>query len=301
MSKFNTNIMEEFAIYNTSLEFNKQTLQTIINEIYSIENEKIYSSESGRTFKINKGFHSVNLMDPKYDIFSKYPHIKILCSRIQELLTNHFKTSKINWVDNEYGKLNIVEIWINILRITDYNIPHNHAHYDISGNFYLQTNKKKTCDTDGSLIFLSKNSHHYYLPQTVETSGSVPMIIPKPNQGIVFNSFHKHIVMPHFSDEDRIGVAFNARYDNTFNYDKIYPIPYWLPVYYNYKIKKEDIIQYPDKQIVKIKLKNGFKFNWTVNNMQNLVDEVIHLDKSQLEPLQPLATIDRSKYFININ
>jgi hypothetical protein len=136
------------------------------------------------------------------------------------------------------------------------------------------------------------------LPRNVEESGTLPTIIPKPNQGIVFNSFHKHIVMPHFSDEDRIGVAFNARYDNTFNYDKIYPIPYWLPVCYNYKIKKEDIIKYPDKQVVKIKLKNGLEFNWTVNNMQNLVDEVIHLNKSQLEPLQKLATIDRSKYFI---
>ena len=151
--------MEDFSIYDTSLNFNEETLKNIIDEIYLIENEKIYSSESGRTFKINKGFHSVNVMDPNSDIFSKYPHIKILCSRIQELITNYFKTSKINWVDNEYGTLKIEEMWINILRITDYNIPHNHAHYDISGNFYLQVNKKKICETDGSLIFLSKSSH----------------------------------------------------------------------------------------------------------------------------------------------
>lgn len=298
MNIFTTNVIEDFSIYNTSLNFNEETLKNIINEIYLIENEKIYSSESGRTFKINKGFHSVNLMDPNIDIFTKYPNIKILCSRIQELLINHFKTSKINWVDNEYGTLKIVELWINILRITDYNIPHNHAHYDISGNFYLQVNKKKICETDGSLIFLSKSSHHYYLPRNVEESGSLPTVIPKPNQGVVFNSFQKHIVMPHFSDEDRIGVAFNARYDNTYNYDKIYPIPYWLPISYNYKIKKEDIVKYPDKQLVKIKLKNGLEINWTVNNTQNLVGEVIHLNKSQLEPLQKLATIDRSKYFV---
>ena len=116
MNTFSKSVLEDISIYTTSLEFNEQTLQNIISEIYSIENEKIYSSESGRTFKINKGFHSVNLLDPKYDIFSKYPHIKILCSRVQELLTNHFKTSKINWVDNEYGTLKITEIWINILR-----------------------------------------------------------------------------------------------------------------------------------------------------------------------------------------
>ena len=52
------------------------------------------------------------------------------------------------------------------------------------------------------------------------------------------------------------------------------------------------------KYICRYKLKNGLEFNWTVNHMQNLVDEVIHLNKSQLEPLQKLATIDRSKYFI---
>jgi hypothetical protein len=290
--------LEQFVAYGASLKFNDKTLSNIIKDIYSLEGEGKYSSQSGRTFKIHKGFHSVNVLDPKYGILEKYEYIKILCSRIQELLANYFKTTnkdKINFVDNHYGKLKITEIWINILRITDYNIPHNHAHYDISGNFYLQTITKKYNDTDGSLIFLNKSNHHYYLPPSVEKSGSIPTIHPVKNLGIIFNSYHKHIVMPHFSDEDRIGVAFNAVFDNDFNYDKLYPIPYWLPLKYEYIIKEEDITINGNRKTVNILLKNGKKLEWSVETNESIVGKKISLD---LNNFKETYTIDKNTYFI---
>ena len=53
----------------------------------------------------------------------------------------------------------------------------------------------------------------------------------------------KHIVMPHFSDEDRIGIAFNSKFDFNYHYDDIYPKPYWLPIKYTYEIDLDDYDQ----------------------------------------------------------
>ena len=76
MNNFESNSIINSLIYSCSLNFNNKTIQKIIDEIYEIENENKYSSESGRTFKLSKGFHSVNLLDKKYGLLEKYHHIK---------------------------------------------------------------------------------------------------------------------------------------------------------------------------------------------------------------------------------
>ena len=299
MNYFENLELENYFLYKCSLNFNDNKIKDIINEIYDLESQGKYHSNSGRTFKINKGFHSVNILEPQYKILEKYDGIKILCSRIQELVTNHFKTDRINFIDNQYGRLKITEIWINILRITDYNIPHNHAHYDISGNFYLKTITKKCCDTDGCLIFLNKSNHHYYLPPDVQKSGSVPTIHPRKNLGILFNSYHKHIVLPHFSDEDRIGVAFNAKYDSEWCYDKIYPVPYWLPLSYDYVIKKEDIDY--ENNLIKLRFKNGLVIDFNLKNKitGNLEGQILKLRQNHLKNLIETYNIKKNEYFNN--
>ena len=40
----------------------------------------------------------------------------------------------------------------------------------------------------------------------------------------------------------RIGIAFNCRLVNSYSYDNIYPIPYWLPIKYMYKINKNSCL-----------------------------------------------------------
>ena len=47
-------------------KFNDNKLKDIINEIYDLESQGKYHSNSGRTFKINKGFHSVNILELIY-------------------------------------------------------------------------------------------------------------------------------------------------------------------------------------------------------------------------------------------
>ena len=53
---------KEYGVYQTDLNFNKDAIKNMISEIYKLENDKIYNSK-GRTFILNNGFHSCNLLD----------------------------------------------------------------------------------------------------------------------------------------------------------------------------------------------------------------------------------------------
>ena len=192
MNTFTPINIKTYNAYRCNLNFNPETIAKIIFQIYELENDpdKKYHSV-GRTFKINKVFHSCNILE-------KYEELRIMVSRIQELLYNHFSTEDITFTKIKHGCLKINELWINILRLTDYNIPHNHCNHDISGNFYLQVNKKKNLDTDGALSFIHYDSVHFKLPSDIEPN-NCPMIVPAENLGIIFRSHLKHVVLPHFS------------------------------------------------------------------------------------------------------
>ena len=112
--------------------------------------------------------------------------------------------------------------------------------------------------------------------------------------GIIFQSHLKHIVYPHFSGEDRIGIAFNAVIDTTYHYDKIYPTPYWCPIYYSLKVDKSII----DDKRIKISFKNGLAYYIQQEQLDTLLDKSINIDKTILKGIIGNYTIDRSKYFI---
>ena len=224
-------------IYKCSLNFTPKTLNQIINQLYQLEKDGL-SSKTSRTFKLNKGFHSVNLLDESYGILDNYFYIKLLVSRIQEILFNDFKESNtgIDFINNP-GGLKIKEVWCNILRAGDYNVPHHHQNCDISGNFYLNSlcEDTKIHETDGCLFWIGEAHNNYMIP-THPNEMFANAIQPKENLGVIFRSWKKHVVLPHFSDEDRIGIAFNSIYEKEFHYDDIQPIPYWLPIKYSLSI-----------------------------------------------------------------
>jgi uncharacterized protein (TIGR02466 family) len=284
---------KEYGIYQTDLNFNKCTIQNIISEIYKLETDKMYNSK-GRTFILNKGFHSCNLLDKSKINLENFQYIKLLVSRVQELLFNYFKNEQINLV-NTGGALQITEIWINILRNTDYNLPHAHYNHDISGNFYLQVNKKKYNKTDGGLVFINYDSVHYTLPNNIKDDTKACMISPTENLGILFQSHYKHIVLPHYSDEDRIGIAFNAKYNPYFTYDDIYPLPYWLPIKYTHKVKQDDIID--NKLHIKFKNNVLLKLDLIDNNCDNIINKPINLGENTMNQFISQYTIDKNKYF----
>ena len=298
MSGFKNIKIKEYNAYATNLSFNKNALSNIIKEIYELENEptKKYHSE-GRTFVVNKGFHSCNLLDKLKVNLDEYKYLKILISRVQELLHNYFEVNDINFNASIPGCLKIHEIWVNILRQGDYNLPHNHGNYDISGNFYLQTLNKedKMNEKDGALVFINYDSVHYYLPKEVKKEGLSTFIMPYENLGVLFQSHLKHIVLPHFSDKDRIGIAFNARYEEKHSYDDIYPTPYWLPITYDHTIVQEDI---KTEKELSIKLKNNLSLRYTQDNIRKLIGKKITFSKESLKSLiTTIYSIDYNKYF----
>ena len=102
--------------------------------------------------------------------------------------------------------------WININPKHGYNVPHRHDGFIWSGCYYV--NPPKVADTQsGSIEFLS--------PLTVPGEYKVlraqcylDKITIQPNAGdlLIFPSYLAHWVLPNEADEERITIAFNAKY-----------------------------------------------------------------------------------------
>ena len=52
------------------------------------------------------------------------------------------------------------------------------------------------------------------IAQEIEKAGMSPMVTPQKNCGIIFRSYKTHVVLPHYSDEDRIVISFNININN---------------------------------------------------------------------------------------
>jgi len=109
------------------------------------------------------------------------------------------------------------EGWVNINYKGGYNVPHDHPGFVWSGVFYAKVPKTYT-DTEsrsGVLEFLDPRTN-------IAASGSVltstnyfsPKILIRPEEKmfVLFPSYLRHWVYPNEEDEDRISMAFNARY-----------------------------------------------------------------------------------------
>ena len=223
---------EKHGYYQTNLNFTESTYANILQNIYAMETTKNnpYSSDS-RTFHLHKGFHSCNLLEG--DILKKFTHLSLAVSRVQELLYNYFSTKYIDFNKTPNAYLHITEIWFNILRRGDANMPHSHPNCHVSGNFYLQVPppESRLHNLDGALVFIKTDNHNFYLPFSVGSQeGQANIIKPSVGHGILFQSHEKHVVLPHFSDTDRIGLAFNAVcVQRPGVYRSLKPTPYWMP------------------------------------------------------------------------
>lgn len=307
MKEFEIDSNPDGYIYQSSLNFTQKTLNKIIEEIYILEKHE-YSSPTGRTFKITNGFHSINLLDKSNGILDKYFYLTLLCSRVQEIIFNTMKNKKTN-IDflNLHGGLEIKEIWCNILRKGDYNIPHIHANHTYSGNFYLNNldPKKKSHSTDGQLCFIKLASYNHIIPNSNE--GITNFIEPKSNLGVIFRSWKRHMVIPHFSDEDRIGIAFNAVYNPKWSYDKIYPKPYWIPHKLNYYIKEEyvknnylqvifDLSNW--KKFKQLKNVKNTSLNMNIENKEKYINEILILTYKNLKNFLNLYPEEIKSFFL---
>lgn len=126
--------------------------------------------------------------------------------------------------ENNAKQLNIENIWININKKYDYNATHTHPGSILSGAYYVKVPDTDDKKASGVIQFLRdrsvtdydymswaesprENSNHPMHPwHPLSTTFSLK---PKNGNMYLFYSHIQHQVLPSFSDEDRISIAFN--------------------------------------------------------------------------------------------
>jgi uncharacterized protein (TIGR02466 family) len=107
------------------------------------------------------------------------------------------------------------EGWINVLSRGGLNTPHDHPGWVWSGCYYVSVPEGDK-DKSGSIEFFDTRTNLRTL--TVEgASCFASKFVAKPRSGLMFMfpSYLRHWVYPNESEEDRVSIAFNARFLRT--------------------------------------------------------------------------------------
>lgn len=107
------------------------------------------------------------------------------------------------------------EGWINILGRGGLNTPHDHPSWVWSGCYYVSVPKGEK-ELSGSIEFFDPRTNIRTL--TVDGAGCfASKFVMKPRAGmlLMFPSYLRHWVYPNESDEERVTIAFNARFART--------------------------------------------------------------------------------------
>lgn len=110
------------------------------------------------------------------------------------------------------GEYALGNMWLNINKKGNYNVPHSHPDSHFSGVFWI-----KTPDNCGSIRFFTPRlfSRSRLLERTPEQirdefgMSQSWSFLPQEGTILLFPSDLEHEVMPSESDEDRISIAFN--------------------------------------------------------------------------------------------
>lgn len=163
------------------------------------------SCERGLSRSNVGGWHS------KLDFLARdEPCVRLLRQRITALLTELNSNVLLAEFQADCSHF-VLESWANVLRVGDYNVPHNHPNAFWSGVYFVNGNPKvdgremsgklELCDPrpGASLNYSAKTALYGRL-----------LINPLPGQVVVFPAWLMHQVHPFFGEGERISVAFNA-------------------------------------------------------------------------------------------
>lgn len=153
------------------------------------------------------GWHS-----PQTFFKEEYQSFKYLASEIVKFVERatvsiapSIKQRKLVWQS---------QAWVNINSNIGFNAPHDHPNFMWSGVYYVQVPKEMT-GKEGNLEFLDPRSNIASIagPLTEMKQFFASNVAFKPEKGriVIFPSYLTHWVYPHFSETDRISVAFNLR------------------------------------------------------------------------------------------
>lgn len=112
-------------------------------------------------------------------------------------------------MDINPSELQMTRCWVNVMDKGAQHSSHLHPLSVISGTYYVQT------PADGSPLKFEDPKLPYYMASPPRKSKSKIenqrffYLKPKPGQVVLFESWLKHEVPPHFSSQSRISVSFN--------------------------------------------------------------------------------------------
>ena len=114
------------------------------------------------------------------------------------------------------GDLRIcIDAWVNINKPGDYNVKHDHPTSDLSGVLWIKTPKNSgKIEFDSPISFQAYTELYSYNNDFKNKNNIFHCYLFEPTEGnmIVFPSCLLHDVKKNLSDEERISVSFNIRF-----------------------------------------------------------------------------------------
>ena len=172
--------------------------------VQAIQALRTRSSGVSRSNKL--GWHS------DADLFLRSePCFRLLCKEIQSAIILVTRKSAPGFEPDAYRM--VCNGWINVNPTHAYNSPHRHGGFVWSGTYYVQIPEGDDKDS-GVLEFAD--------PRSIDMNNRLPnspffldYLKFKPTAGrlVIFPSYLLHWVSPNQDPQDRISIAFNARFD----------------------------------------------------------------------------------------
>ena len=149
-------------------------------------------SNNGRSFSNRGGFQTKDIENIKI--------LKTLGDKVCKLMFDHYK------INTRY--IQISNLWINKNNKGDFNDTHVHPNSHFSGVYYVDASTK-----GGTLKFINDDTKVFAsLGRFIEDDSDffeTYQIKPEEDLLILFPSYLKHMVEPHYDEKARISVSFN--------------------------------------------------------------------------------------------
>lgn len=184
-------VINAFAtpIWVEDLELDIDNIISTVKDIQSISPGKHVSNVGG--WQSN---------DLNWESIREYTHlyelINILQKSIDTISTQIDPTLKL-YIDN---------LWMNVNKLGDYNLPHYHSNSAFSAVLYIQ------CEGGSNIEFTHDTlMEHYPFWTKSEIFANKLQLFPKVGRLIVFPAWVKHSALPNQSNNKRISISFNIQ------------------------------------------------------------------------------------------
>jgi uncharacterized protein (TIGR02466 family) len=113
----------------------------------------------------------------------------------------------------DFGQFGVrAEGWINVLEPGGLNAPHDHPGWVWSGSYYIKVPESDLARSGNIEFFDSRTNVRTLTVEGAACFASKYGVEPKSGMLLIFPAYLRHWVYPNESSEERVTVAFNARF-----------------------------------------------------------------------------------------